>query len=80
MGLDVRSTVLEYLNQQQENSLSDFIAFLKQSFKEGKLNHNSIRRAVLQRSKSNDQSAVYFGSLLLQMDNEDIYTILNEKQ
>jgi len=79
MGLDIRNTVLEYLKKQQDNNLSDFVNYLKKSSNEGKLNHNSIRRVVLQRFQENDRSAVFFGSLLLQMDNEDIYTILNEK-
>lgn len=81
MGLDVNATISEYVREHGENSngLRDFIDYLKQSFREGKLNHNSIRKVVLQRFEAKDQPAVFLGSLLLQMDNKDIYTVVNEQ-
>lgn len=79
MGLDVSATISEYLEEQKDNSLSEFISLLKQYFKEGKLDHNCIRKVVLQRFEAKDKPAVFLGSLLLQMDNKEIYSIINEE-
>jgi hypothetical protein len=77
--MDVKNTVSGYLEQQKDNGGNPFINFIKTSFREGRLDHNQIRRAVLQRFQAQDKTAVFFGSLLLQLDNKEIHDLLNEK-
>lgn len=77
--MDVKNTVSGYLEEHKNNRSNAFVEFIKRTFKEGKLDHNQIRRAVLQRFKAQDKAAVFFGSLLLQLDNDEIHELLNEK-
>ena len=77
--MDVRNTVSGYLEEHKNNAGNAFIEFIKRSFKDGKLDHNQIRRAVLQRFQAQDKSAVFFGSLLLQLDNKELHELLTEK-
>ncbi|MBC8053312.1 MAG: hypothetical protein H7Y13_09635 [Sphingobacteriaceae bacterium] len=77
--MDVKTTVSGYLEQNKDNGGNALIEFIKRSFNEGKLDHNQIRRAVLQRFQAQDKTAVFFGSLLLQLDKEEIHELLNEK-
>lgn len=77
--MDVKNTVSGYLEEHKNNRSNAFVEFIKRTFKEGKLDHNQIRRAVLQRFQAQDKNAVFFGSLLLQLDNKEIHELLNEK-
>jgi hypothetical protein len=77
--MDVRSTLSGYIEENKNNGGNHFIQFIKQAFLEGNLDHNKIRRAVLQRFKEQDKTGVIVGSLLLQMDSKEINELLNEK-
>lgn len=77
--MDVKTTASGYLEEQRDNQANTFIEYLKRTFEEGTLDHNRIRRAVLQHFQAQDKSAVFFGSLLLQMDNKELNELLNEK-
>lgn len=77
--MDVKNTVSGYLEEHKNNKTNAFIEYIKHAFKEGKLDHNHIRRAVLQRFQAQDKTAVFFGSLLLQLDKHEIHELLNEK-
>ena len=77
--MDVKNTVSGYLEEHKNNRSNAFVEFIKRTFNEGKLDHNQIRRAVLQRFHAQDKTAVFFGSLLLQLDNKEIHELLNEK-
>jgi hypothetical protein len=77
--MDVKNTVSGYIEENKNNRGNAFIQFIKKAFKEGSLDHNKIRRAVLQRVQAQDKTAVYVGSLLLQLDNKEINELLNDK-
>jgi len=77
--MDLRNTVSGYLEEHKNNRANTFIAYIKQHYEEGKLDHNKIRRAVLQHFHAQDKAAVFFGSLLLQLDMKELHDILNEK-
>lgn len=77
--MDVKNAVSGYLEENKDNSGNPFIQFIRQSFDEGKLDRNKIRRAVLECFHAQDKNAVFFGSLLLQLDHKEVIDILNEK-
>lgn len=77
--MDVKTTISGYLDEHKNNRTNSFIDYIQQTFKEGKLDHNKIRRAVLQHFQAQDKTAVFFGSLLLQLNNDEINELLNEK-
>ncbi|MBC7915447.1 MAG: hypothetical protein H7Y07_15150 [Pyrinomonadaceae bacterium] len=77
--MDVKNAVSGYLEENKNNRANAFVQAIKQAFKEGNLDHNKIRRAVLQRFQAQDKTAVFVGSLLLQLDHKEINEILNEK-
>lgn len=77
--MDVRNTVSRYLEEHKNNRTNTFIDYLKRTFHEGQLDHNRIRRAVLHHFQAQDKTAVFFGSLLLQLDKQEINELLSEK-
>lgn len=77
--MDVKTTASGYLEEHKYNRANTFIEYLKQTFEKGNLDHNKIRRAVLRHFEVDDKSAVFFGSLLLQMSNQELNELLNEK-
>jgi hypothetical protein len=76
--MDLKNTVSGYLEEHKDNCANTFITYIKQTYQEGKLDHNKIRRAVLQHFHAQDKAAVFFGSLLLQLDNKELHEVLNE--
>jgi hypothetical protein len=77
--MDLKNTVSGYLEEHKDNCTNTFITYIKRNYHEGKLDHNRIRRAVLQHFQAKDKAAVFFGSLLLQLDIKELHDILNEK-
>jgi hypothetical protein len=75
--MDIRYTISRYLEEHKNNGANAFINFIRRTFREGKIDRNQIRKGVLQQAQ--DKTAVYFGSLLLQLDNKEIRELLNEK-
>jgi len=76
--MDVKTTVSGYLEENKNNHSNAFIQFIQKAFNEGNLDHNKIRRGVLQCFQAQDKTAVFVGSLLLQLDNHEINELLNE--
>jgi hypothetical protein len=77
--MDARNTLSTYLEEHKNNGGNAFIEFIKRTFREGKLDRNQIRRGILQRLQAQDKTAVFFGSLLLQLDNKEMQELLSEK-
>jgi hypothetical protein len=77
--MDAKNTVSKYLEEHKNNPSNSFLGYIKKTFQEGKLDHNIIRRAVLNHLQAQDKTSVFFGSLLLQLDNKEIHDLLNEK-
>jgi hypothetical protein len=77
--MDAKYTVSKYIEEHKNNPGNSFLGYIRKTFEEGKLDHNIIRRAVLNRLQAKDKTSVFFGSLLLQLDNKEIHELLNEK-
>ena len=77
--VELRTQVSGYLDQNKNKRGNLFISSIKKAFQEGKLDHNSIRKAVIDCFKKQDKNAILFGSLLLQLDNDEIRELLREK-
>ena len=77
---DVRSQVTAYLGQgrKRKGKNDNFIKSLRIAFCEGRLDHNQIRKIVLNISKAHDLNAVLLGSLLLQLDNDEIIALMKD--
>ena len=79
---DVRSQITAYLGQGKKrkgkNGYNFFIKSLKRALCEGRLDHNHIRKIVLNISKAHDLNAVLLGSLLLQLDNDEIIALMKD--
>jgi len=78
---DVRSQVTAYLGQGRKRkgkNNDNFIKSLRVAFCEGRLDHNHIRKIILNISKAHDLNAVLLGSLLLQLDNDEIIALMKD--
>lgn len=77
--MDARLALSGYLEEQKNNYGNPFIQFIKKSFEEGNIDHNKIRRAVLECVHAQDKNGIFYGSLLMQLDRQEAIAILNEK-
>ncbi len=77
---DVRSQVTAYLGQgsKRKGKNDNFIKSLRSALFEGRLDHNHIRKIILNISKAHDLNAVLLGSLLLQLDNDEIIALMKD--
>jgi hypothetical protein len=80
---DVRSQVTAYLGQGskrkgKKGKNDNFIKSLRSALFEGRLDHNHIRKIILNISKAHDLNAVLLGSLLLQLDNDEIIALMKD--
>lgn len=65
--------------EEYKGSKSNFIPSIWKAFRDGRLDHNFIRKTVINCFNSNDQDAIILGALLLQLDNDDIGELLSNK-
>lgn len=77
-SVELRTQVSGYLDE-YKNTRGKFISSIKKAFHQGKLDHNYIRKAVIECFEQHDKNAILFGSLLLQLDNDEIRELLHEK-
>ncbi|WP_207428068.1 hypothetical protein [Pedobacter sp. SYSU D00535] len=77
--LEVKTQVSGYLEENKNKRGNRFIQYIKRAYFEGKLDHNHIRKAVIDCFKRHDKHAILMGSMLLQLDNDEINELLNDK-
>ena len=70
-----KSILQKLINKRSDNFLHDMVAF----FRNGKLDHNHIRKAIISCCRSaGDKRAMLLGALLLQLDNEEIQELMKD--
>jgi|GEM_PF-1005542 len=75
----IKNEVSNYIDAHFNVKEHHFFEAIKKALHQGKLDSNFIRKAVINCFESNDKQGIILGSLLLQLDPEDVHSLLAEK-
>ncbi|WP_256013287.1 hypothetical protein [Desertivirga xinjiangensis] len=74
---EVKSQIAGFFKQKEMDN-NFLVQHIKQAYSAGKLDHNFIRKIIGNCFKSQDHTAILVGSLLLQLDNDEIRELFKE--
>ena len=76
---EVRDNVVDILQKLEYKPGNKLLHYINTGRKGERIDHNQIRKAVINCFKSHDKRAVVLGSLLLQLDNDEINELVKDK-